>query len=87
MDPPEEFSMFPTFNVADLRKYYPPTQPDSIELRTIASEEGPSDVGPQSAESPLLLIKASRPISWGSTTMDAGIKGNKSGQFRTIFGI
>ena len=42
IDLPQEFNMSSTFNVADLRKFYPPEDEDP-QLRTIDSQVGPPD--------------------------------------------
>lgn len=54
VDLPYEFNMSSTFIVADLRKYYPPIQSKAKQLRTIAPEEGPPDVGPLFLEGSIL---------------------------------
>jgi len=43
VDLPKEFNMYATFNVADLKKYYPSEYSDE-QLRAIAPQEGPPDV-------------------------------------------
>lgn len=50
IDLPEKFNMSPPFNVADLKKYCPPDQPELNQLRTTDLGEGSLDVGPLLAE-------------------------------------